>query len=218
MLRNFSADKKPSGYYSTARDEMLRFIPKGTKCVLEIGCGEGVFGIAVKKMSGAEVWGVEINKDVASTAKGKLDNVLAGDVSILMPDLPDSKFDCIVFNDVLEHLADPRAVLAAARKKLCPGGVVVCSLPNVRYFPVLRQLLINKQWRYVDWGVLDRTHLRFFTEKSILTTFEELGYNVIRIEGINGFRSWKFTLLNAGLFGQLSDARYMQFACVAKIS
>ncbi len=207
---------KPSGYYSTERKEMLRFIPNDARFVLEVGCGGGIFGSAVKRVSGAEVWGIEIDNEAASAAKAKLDKVIIGDVSEIIPNMPDRKFDCIVFNDVLEHLVDPFATLITVKSKLTSKGVVVCSIPNIRYFPVLRGLLVNKQWKYEDWGVLDRTHLRFFTKKSIIDTFNELNYKILQLEGINGINSWKFNLLNTLLLGSISDTRYMQFACVAR--
>ncbi len=205
-----------AGYYSNERKEMLRFIPSDAHFVLEVGCGGGIFGSAVKRVSGAEVWGIEIDNEAALEAKVKLDKVVIGDISGIIPDIPDRKFDCIVFNDVLEHLVDPFSVLIAVKSKLTSKGVVVCSIPNMRYFPVLSRLLINKQWKYEDWGVLDRTHLWFFTKKSIIDTFTELNYGILQLEGINGINSWKFNLLNALLLGNISDTRYMQFACVAK--
>lgn len=207
---------KPAGYYSSEREEMLRFIPNDVHFVLEVGCGGGIFGSAVKRMSGAEVWGIEIDDEAASAAKAKLDKVIIGDVSEIIPNMPDKKFDCIVFNDVLEHLIDPFAALTAIKSKLTLKGVAICSIPNIRYFPVLCRLLINKQWKYEDEGVLDRTHLRFFTKKSIIDTFTGLNYEILQLEGINGINSWKFDLLNALLLGNISDTRYMQFACVVR--
>jgi 2-polyprenyl-3-methyl-5-hydroxy-6-metoxy-1,4-benzoquinol methylase len=207
---------KPAGYYWNEREEMLRFIPNDVRFVLEVGCGGGTFGSGVKRVSGAEVWGIEINNEAASEAKAKLDKVIVGDVSEVIPNIPDKKFDCIVFNDVLEHLIDPATILMTVKSKLTSKGVVVCSIPNMRYFPVLRGLVVNKQWKYEAEGALDRTHLRFFTEKSIIDTFTGLNYEILQLEGINGINSWKFNLLNMLLLGNISDTRYMQFACVVR--
>lgn len=207
---------RPAGYYSNEREEMLHFIPNDARFVLEVGCGDGTFGSAVKRVSGAEVWGIEIDNEAASAAKAKLDKVIIGDILEIIPNLPERKFDCIVFNDVLEHLVDPFTTLIAVKSKLTSKGVVVCSIPNIRYFPVLRRLLVNKQWKYEDWGVLDRTHLRFFTRKSIVDTFTELNYEILQLEGINEMNSWKFNLLNTLLLGSISDTKYMQFARVAR--
>ncbi|MDD5736893.1 MAG: class I SAM-dependent methyltransferase [Candidatus Omnitrophica bacterium] len=203
-------------YYSNKREEILRLIPKGARTVLDAGCWDGTFAALAKKELGAEVWGIEINADAAQKARGKLDKVIERDISEAIKELPDAKFDCIVFNDSLEHLADPYSVLEAAKEKLAPGGVVACSIPNMRYFPVLCGLAFKKEWRYTDTGVLDRTHLRFFTEKSIKEMFEGLDYEVLELDGINGITTWKFNLLNILTFGLINDTRYMQFACSAK--
>jgi 2-polyprenyl-3-methyl-5-hydroxy-6-metoxy-1,4-benzoquinol methylase len=203
-------------YYSNKREEILRLIPAGARVILDAGCWDGTFAALVKKERGAEVWGIEINAKAAEAARGKLDKVIEADISAAIKGLPDAKFDCIVFNDSLEHLADPYSALKAVKGKLAPGGVVVCSVPNIRYFPVLCGLVFRREWRYTDTGVLDRTHLRFFTEKSITEMFKELGYEVLKLEGINGITTWKFNILNALLLGSIKDTRYMQFACVAR--
>jgi hypothetical protein len=95
---------------------------------------------------------------------------------------------------------------------------VVCSIPNVRYFPVLFRLILRKEWRYVDNGVLDRTHLRFFTVNSISEMFRRLGYDILTIEGINRLNTWRpkvASLLSLGLF---SDCRNKQYACLVRPS
>jgi len=207
---------RPAGYYSQHREEMLQFIPKDARLMLDVGCGDGSFGRLVKEIIKAEVWGVELNSEAASIAHTKIDNILAGDISRVISDLPDSKFDCIVFNDTLEHLADPFSILLEIKKKLSAKGVVVCSVPNVRFIFTLYQLLVKKQWKYENAGILDKTHLRFFTKKSITNTLETLGYKILKIKGIHGIRLWKFWLLNVVSLGYLNDTRYEQFACIAK--
>jgi hypothetical protein len=94
---------------------------------------------------------------------------------------------------------------------------VVASIPNVRYFFNMWNLVVHQDWQYTEQGILDRTHLRFFTRRSILATFESLGYCVECIEGINPLgRSRKFHLLNWLLFNKIEDMRYVQFAVVAR--
>jgi 2-polyprenyl-3-methyl-5-hydroxy-6-metoxy-1,4-benzoquinol methylase len=207
---------KPEDYFVQTRPEMLSFIPKNAKRILEIGCASGLFGAQLKRDLKAEVWGVETDNDTSAVAREKLDHVLVGDIFQLMEDLPDRYFDCLVFNDVLEHLVDPFAVLLRMKGKIAQDGVVVCSIPNVRFFYILKNFLISKQWKYEDAGIMDKTHLRFFTKNSIIDMFNTLGYRVLKIEGINGIRSWKFSLINALSLGYLSDTRYLQFACVVK--
>jgi 2-polyprenyl-3-methyl-5-hydroxy-6-metoxy-1,4-benzoquinol methylase len=205
----------PADYHAHARPEMLAYVPASARRVLDVGCGEGLFGASLKAR-GAEVWGIELAGPAAEAAAGRLDRVLAADVGAAMADLPRAHFDCVVFNDVLEHLVDPYAVLAQARSLLAPEGVVVCSIPNVRHYRNLWNLMIHKQWRYEDHGVLDRTHLRFFTERSIVEMFDELGFEILRMQGINGFTSWKYALLGRLTMGLLADAFHLQFACVVR--
>lgn len=157
-----------------------------------------------------------MNADAAAQAREKIDTVLMGDIATLVEKLPDAYFDCIICNDVLEHLVDPYSILSAFKEKLSGKGVVVFSLPNVRHLSNLKNLLVKKDWKYLDEGILDKTHLRFFTEKSIRRMFDDLGYTLVTLQGLRPVHSWKFTLLNMIALGQLSDARYLQFAGVAK--
>ncbi len=208
---------KPSDYYSQNRPEMIDFIPPNAKVVLDVGCGEAWFGAQLKKKFNLDVWGIELDEAAGFEARKKIDKVYIGDIDKLIKDMPDNFFDCIVFNDVLEHLVDPFSLLLNLKSKLTANGVIVSSIPNVRYFFTLKDLLVKKQWEYEDAGILDKTHLRFFTEKSIIKMFTSLGYKVETIRGINPIKSWKFTLLNILSLGYLSDTKYMQFASVVKL-
>jgi 2-polyprenyl-3-methyl-5-hydroxy-6-metoxy-1,4-benzoquinol methylase len=206
--------KEEEGYFTKTRPEMMEFVPVTAKKVLDIGCGAATFSAALKQERGAEVWGIEMDEEAAGLAAKRIDNVLVGDIATLTQTLPDGYFDCIVCNDVLEHLVDPYSVLALFKKKLAPGGVIVFSLPNVRYFGNLKSLLVHKDWKYEDEGILDRTHLRFFTKKSIERMFDEAGYKVTT-RGITPLHSWKFWLLNALVLGNLTDTQFLQIAGVA---
>lgn len=208
-------------YYLQDRGEMLGFVPeRNTSRVLDVGCGQGVFGKHLKDRQGAEVWGIEMMQEEATQANQRLDRVLVGTFDDAFPELPQGYYDCIVFNDVLEHMVDPYSVIVRAKALLNDGGVVVCSIPNIRYFPVMLDLIVKGDWKYEDSGVLDRTHLRFFTRKSIRRMFSENGYMEERMEGINPFRKKKllglFHFINTVTLGKLSDCRYQQFACVMK--
>lgn len=208
--------KKSNDYYQGARLEMVRFIPRGAKRILDVGCGEGAFGGFLKEEFGAEVWGVEYEADRAASAVKRLDKVLVGDVAALMDQLPNGYFDLIVCNDVLEHLTDPYAVLEKFKAKLSEDGCVVSSIPNIRYFRNFFDLLFRKEWKYADHGVMDFTHFRFFTGKSIKRMYQEAGYEVLRHEMINptkSIKAWPAVLLTLGYF---NDTRYLQYATVAR--
>lgn len=210
---------KPTTYFNTSRSEMAPFVPNGATRVLEVGCGEGEFAANLKASRTVHITGIEPFKAAAAVASGRLDRVLIADVNAGIVDLQGELFDCIVCNDVLEHLVDPWDTLKRLRPLLAPGGTLVASLPNMRFMPVLKDFVLKGEWRYVEQGVMDRTHLRFFTQKSMRSLFEESGYRVNRMQGINAIQfPWKFGLLNRLTGGALADAQFQQFACVATVS
>jgi 2-polyprenyl-3-methyl-5-hydroxy-6-metoxy-1,4-benzoquinol methylase len=216
MFEMGKAIQKPQvgKYYQHQRQEMLPFVPVDAKRLLEVGCGEGQFSQLIKSQRSAEIFGVEINERAASVATQHLDRVLCQPFNTDI-ELPKNYFDCIIFNDILEHLVDPFSALTFSRDLLNDGGVIVCSIPNIRYFHTMAEVLLKGEWQYQDEGILDRTHLRFFTRLSILRTFDELNFEVTRIEGIHPSPSLKVNLLNGLLLGKIDDMRYLQFAVVA---
>jgi 2-polyprenyl-3-methyl-5-hydroxy-6-metoxy-1,4-benzoquinol methylase len=194
---------------------MMALLPAGTRRVLEIGCGEGGFSSAVKQQFGAECWAVEYVPDVAATAALVLDRVLVGDVDAHIDDLPDGYFDVIVCNDVLEHLVYPWVTLERLRPKLCAGGVVVASIPNIRHLPALAKIVCGKDFPQEDSGIFDRTHLRWFTKKSIQRMFDQAGYEMVSMTGLQAQSyGWAvFAVLTGGFFW---DGLSVQYACVAR--
>lgn len=208
---------KPKGYFKWMREEMLPFIPDDVEKILEIGCGSGAFAQLLKQNRKVEIWGMDIHEEAVKEAYDIFDRILINNIEKDVVDLPLNYFDCILFNDVLEHLTYPWNVLAEIQKYMSNNSYVVASVPNVRYYDNLEKLLINKDWNYESKGILDITHLRFFTEKSIVNMFEKSGYRVLKIEGINSrYRSKKFRLFNFMLGGWINDISYCQFACVAQ--
>lgn len=214
-------EAKPADYFEQARFEMLRHVPTGCRRVLDVGCGKGNFGEALKQARNLEVWGLEPVAAAAAEAAKKLDRVIEG-VFDEAAGLPAASFDAIIFNDVLEHLVDAKAALQLSRQLLKPGGAVIASIPNIRHFPTLWELAVRGEWNYADSGILDRTHLRFFTRKSIPDFFAGGGFKVEQVEGINPQlggtgRKWGlFKILRALTFGAVEDMRYLQFAIVAR--
>ncbi len=208
--------EKPEQYFSIDRSEMLKFIPKGASRVLEVGCGQGGFGALIAATMGAEVHGVEINREAASIASSALKRVFVGPMEDVIDQLPDDFYDTVVFNDVLEHFSYPEKVLQSLRKKVVQGGVIVASIPNVRHIGNLYHLLVEKDWHYLDSGIRDRTHLRFFTEKSIRRFFYENGFKIRSLQGICPSKNLLVTLINWVTLGYFNDVRYFQFAVVAE--
>jgi 2-polyprenyl-3-methyl-5-hydroxy-6-metoxy-1,4-benzoquinol methylase len=202
-------------YYRGLRHEMLPFVPDSIASALDVGCGAGGFGEMIKERTGAEVWGIEINQNMGEEAKSRLDKVIMADAIEAMRSIPNKRFDAIIFNDVLEHMAWPDEALCIAATLLSETGVVVASIPNIRYFRALKQIVLRRDFPWEDSGVFDRTHLRFFTEKSIVRLFESSGYQVERIEGINAAVGTKLSIALFLTFGLFRDARYLQYAVVA---
>lgn len=194
---------------------MLRFVPTTARRVLELGCGEGAFGATVKESRGAEVWGIEFDGQAAQLASSVIDRVLVGDANMRIAELPDNYFDAVVCNDVLEHLVDPFTTLKELRGKLQPEGVVVASIPNIRYLPALGKVLFRRDFPQEDYGIFDRTHLRFFTRRSIVRMFKNAGFDMQRIKGINPFLGPFGALAVILSLGYFADGVWLQYACVA---
>lgn len=206
-------------YYGNTRPEVRPFIPADCKRILEIGCAEGGFMAGLKQeRAGLYAVGVEPFPEAASKAVGVFDRVVQAPVEQALDQLADeAPFDCFVANDVLEHLVDPWNVLRRAAQRLAPHGCVVASLPNIRHWPTLNALFLDGRWDYTEMGILDRTHLRFFTQKSVPELFERAGLQLTGCFGVNATElPWKIRLLNGLLSDRFDDARFMQFVCVAR--
>jgi len=183
---------------------------------LDIGCGAGHFSAAVKRQTGATVWGIEPTAAAAREARTRVDELLEGTYEEVESRLPIQAFDAIFFNDVLEHMADPWTVLRRALALLKNDGRVYASIPNVLFADSLLQILRTRDWRYTDAGILDSTHLRFFTRTSMLRLFAETGYDVERIVALNALRSWKWRMLDRLSGGYVADFLPMQYGVVAR--
>lgn len=173
-----------NGYFEANRHEVASLLPSSYSKVLEIGCASG--GFSGHLVLPCEYWGIEPNPTAASAARDRLHRVLIGTYDEVASQLPDGYFDLVVCNDVIEHMVDHDAFLQRIKKKMTSSGVIIGSIPNIRHITALAKLLIAKDWPYSDSGILDRTHLRFFTEKSLRRTFDSHGY---RIEVIRGLAS-----------------------------
>jgi len=172
-------------YYGQDRPEMLAFLPNNPKHLVDIGCGEGFFCAAVKsQFPNCEVWGVELAPEAAAKAALRSDRIVQG--LLEGADLPEKYFDVVSMNDVLEHMADTEGALSIVRRILTTDGRLVLSLPNVRFYLNVRDLVFKNDWEYRDFGILDRTHYRFFTSKSAVRCLNQNGFAVEKIQGIPG--------------------------------
>ncbi|MBX5443269.1 MAG: class I SAM-dependent methyltransferase [Solirubrobacteraceae bacterium] len=164
-------------YYTGDRPDIRELVPAGARRVLDVGCGAGALGEALKAQTGAEVVGIEVFDEAADLAEARLDRVLRLDLQTLteLP-YPDGYFDAMTFGDVLEHMHDPHGLLRTLRRYLAGDGTIVCSIPNVKHWSVVFPLLVRDRFTYADSGLLDRTHIHFFTLEEIGAMLEETGF------------------------------------------
>jgi 2-polyprenyl-3-methyl-5-hydroxy-6-metoxy-1,4-benzoquinol methylase len=210
--------EKEKQYFSSERKEMLKFIPHDAKKILDIGCGVGAFAQQLCSDE-REIWGLEPDEHSAIVASEKLYKVISGKVEDKLVDIPDHYFDLIVFNDVLEHLLYPWDILEKVKTKLASNGKLVCSIPNVRYIRNLGHVLVNRDWQYGNMGILDSTHFRFFTKKSMINLFKNTNYKILSVKGINPTRSERlkviYGLVNLLTFFTNLDIIYLQYVVIA---
>ena len=211
-------DEKEKEYYSVYRKDLIEYIPGNLKKVLDVGCSEGVFGAMLKaKFNATEVWGIEPFPNSAKEASKKLDKVFDLPVESAIECLDGEQFDCIFFNDVLEHLIDPYSILLKIKKNLSTTGCVFASIPNVLEMENLYKIIRSRDWKYGTQGIMDKTHLRFFSRTSIIRMFKEAGFEIQVIKGINPIISRKFRISKFFLGKIMEDFKYVQFVVVAKI-
>lgn len=222
--RDSSTLPQQSVYGDDPRSEVRPFVPRGVRRVLDVGCGPGGFGRTLRDVLGPEahlmgIDAVEENVLRASSGSG-YDEVRLGYFPAAL-NSTDQDFDLITFLDVLEHMLDPWSVLKEATELLTPGGYVVAAIPNIQVLTIWRALAQGR-WDYTDMGILDRTHVRFFTKKTMIEMFEAAGLRVVRCEGVNSQRSRSFrATYNRKFFRNFNwlpllipDSEYLQFVVV----
>jgi GT2 family glycosyltransferase/2-polyprenyl-3-methyl-5-hydroxy-6-metoxy-1,4-benzoquinol methylase len=150
------------------------------KDVLEVGPAQG-YMTKVLQERGCRITGIEVDPVAAQEAAQYCERMIVGDIERLSfrRTFRKKRFDVVIYGDVLEHLVDPGRVLAETARILKPGGQVLASIPNVSHGSVRLSLLAG-QFRYTKTGILDNTHLRFFTKETMKELFEDAGYRILR--------------------------------------
>lgn len=171
-------------YLDFVNEPLLQLVSPAPRRVLELGCATGAFGAALKqRFPGAAVVGVEPNRAAAAEAAKRLDRVIVKrleGLDLAAEGCAPGEFDCVIAADVLEHVANPWDVLVRLKPFLAPDAQVCASIPNVRNLVLAAALLDDGRFLYRERGLLDITHLRFFTVTEIRQMFEQTGY---RYEG-----------------------------------
>jgi 2-polyprenyl-3-methyl-5-hydroxy-6-metoxy-1,4-benzoquinol methylase len=164
-----------------AHSIILRQVPAGVR-VLDVGCATGYLGRFLTKERGCLVDGIEANHEAAHEASEYLRNVWVGNVDDESTfDLVSEKYDVILCAAILEHLTNPELALERLSNLLAEDGVLIAGLPNVAHWSI-RWSLLRGRWDYSDYGILDRTHLHFYTLKTAKEMFEGAGYVLNRLE------------------------------------
>jgi 2-polyprenyl-3-methyl-5-hydroxy-6-metoxy-1,4-benzoquinol methylase len=175
----YDTDVDPASNSSHAL--MLRLVG-ANKRVLDVGCATGYLARALGAQ-GCRVSGVEFDPEAAKEASPALEKIVVGDLEQLdmAAEFVGEQFDAIVFGDVLEHLRDPLPLLRSARGMLSPGGCVVISVPNIAHGDV-RLSLLQGRFDYRNLGLLDSTHVRFFTRQSLQAFLKDAGFTAVDVQ------------------------------------
>ena len=177
--------KKRASYYEHPRRELLPFIPFRSRSVLDIGCGAGaLLNVLKTERKVQEVAGVEIIPEAYEKAKEVLDHAFLGNIEDLELPFEEGHFDCIICADVLEHLVEPEKALRKLAHLLSPEGVLVISVPNAGFYEVLL-MLSSGGWGYQEAGILDYTHLRWFTRSSLKEFVAAAGLEAAEIQPLS---------------------------------
>ncbi|NET28211.1 glycosyltransferase [Okeania sp. SIO1I7] len=161
-------------YYRHLRQEIVSVVPSDALKILDVGCGAGVLGQALKQQDKRRfVVGIELNQEAIYHAQYNLDAAYQTDIEKFDAPFEKGEFDCIIFADILEHLIDPWKLMSEYCDFLKPEGTVIASIPNIRNLPLIKNLAEEGSWEYQTEGILDQTHLRFFTKKEFISLLNQ---------------------------------------------
>ena len=185
----------------SSHEQILKLCRGGAgERLLDVGCARGYLMNELRSQNWT-VFGIEPDSsdcEIASQAGFSVFNCSAEEA--LESDL--GKYDRIVFADVLEHLVNPTEVLRAYRRHLAENGTVIISVPNIAHLSVRAQLMLGR-FNMTDVGILDRTHLHFYTQKTLFEFIRECGFSIVNFSSTPAPIEKVFPILTSRRFGWL---------------
>jgi SAM-dependent methyltransferase len=164
--------------YEGINEAVLSLVPPSAVRILDVGCGTGTLGNCLLQDAKRYVAGITYSEQEAAIAASRLSQVVRAELN----DFDFStlgEFDCVILSHVLEHLYSPTSVLERLKRVLGPQSVIIVALPNIVWWRQRIEFLMGR-WRYQDWGIMDRTHFRFFDWKSAEQLLEDSGYEILK--------------------------------------
>ena len=205
--------QKEANYFSYARREILPLLPPKFARVFELGCGDGSTLRMIKSQFDVSFCaGLDIDDRSIAIARQHLDLAVSGNIEFTDPPDAVRDIDVILCLDVLEHLVDPWRVVKMLHERLSGRGIIIASIPNVRYFRVSLPLLFNASWELADAGILDRTHLRFFVKKTAVDLMTSSGLHFHQLQPLgleSGRKAHLANMLTLGIFEDLLAQQYL---------
>ena len=205
---------KSNDYYGSTRAEISDLLPENIERVLEIGCGNGSTLKWLKNYKNAKfISGVELNKELYYSNNLELDLFISGNIEELDLNILPNSIDLLLCLDVLEHLNNPWDILDKLYQLMKPGSVLIVSLPNISHKSVILSLLFKNDWCYQNSGILDKTHIRFFTKKTSSLMISRSNFKIEAVKSIllieKYSKSWFLNKITLGLFKRFITSQYI---------
>lgn len=219
-----------SDYYGYERNDVINYvseyffknkISKKISTVLEVGCGDGGTGKIIKEKFGVNKYvGVELMQEIANKAEKNVDKAICGDFEKMLESgnlqgIDKDRYDMILFLDTLEHMYNPWTAIKKAREWLNEDGFLVLSIPNAGHISIVKKLLRDK-FAYEKSGLLDITHIRFFTFSTIQKMLNDNGYEIAGFTTLNDLSITKIKLFNFFTFNFFKKQFIISYTVIAK--